>query len=55
MEQNLTKKRRRQLKIGQLYLPIGQKIQLQKLESLASYNKFKSSVKEAFIKLNYLQ
>ena len=55
MEQDLTKKRRRQLKIGQLYLPIGQKIQLRNLESLTSYNTFKSSVKEAFRKLNYLQ
>lgn len=55
MEQDLTKKRRRLLKIGQLYLPIGQKIQLQNLESLTSYNKFKSSVKDAFRKLNYLQ
>ncbi len=55
MEQDLTKKRRRQLKIGQLYLPIGQKIQLQNLESLTSYNRFKSSVKDAFRKLNYLQ
>ncbi len=55
MEQDLTKKRRRQLKIGQLYLPIGQKIQLQNLESLISYNKFKSSVEDAFRELNYLQ
>lgn len=51
----LTKRRRNQLKIGQLYLPIGQKIKLLSLENLNSYNKFKTSVQQAFIDLGYLQ
>lgn len=55
MEQSLTNRRRKQLKIGQLYLPIGQKVKLENLESLSSYVRFKSSVRDAFRKLNYLQ
>ena len=51
----LTKRRRKQLKIGQLYLPIGQKINLSSLENLNSYNKFKTSVRQIFIDLGYLQ
>jgi len=51
----LTRRRRNRLKIGQLYLPIGQKITLSSLENLNSYNKFKTSVKQAFIDLGYLQ
>ncbi len=51
----VTKRRRNQLKIGQLYLPIGQKIELSSLKTLHSYNKFRDSVKQVFIDLGYLQ
>ncbi|WP_445082164.1 hypothetical protein [Candidatus Marithrix sp. Canyon 246] len=51
---NLTKKRRRNLSISDLYLPIGQGMDLKKLESLASYQDFKENIKKAFRKLNLL-
>jgi hypothetical protein len=52
--QDLTKRRRRDLAISELYSPIGQKISLSKLENLPSYLKFKEAVRNAFKKLNYL-
>jgi Domain of unknown function (DUF4276) len=51
---NLTKLRRRQLNVGELYQPIGQKIDLTKLKSLKSYQKFRDAVKNAYRALNYL-
>ena len=52
--QNLPKRRRRQLSIMELYSVIGQKISLNSLENLPSYQKFKEAIREAFLKLNYL-
>jgi hypothetical protein len=52
--QDLTKRRRHELTIAELYLPLGQKVELSKLEILPSYRKFKDTVREAFRKLNYL-
>lgn len=52
--QNLTKRRRHKLTISELYLPIGQKIHLNKLDTLASYQKFKKAVRTAFRELGYL-
>ncbi len=46
--------RRRRLNIAELYLPIGQKINLEQLEKIPSYFKFKESVREALRKLNLL-
>jgi hypothetical protein len=51
---DLTKRRRRELTIADLYLPIGQKVALNKLENLPSYKKFKEAVRVAYKKLNYL-
>lgn len=48
------RQRNRQLSISELYQPLGQKINLSKLEQIPSFLKFKKSVKEAFVKLNYL-
>jgi hypothetical protein len=48
---NLTRKRRKDLTIADLYSAIGQKIDLEKLESLPSYQDFKENVKTAFINL----
>lgn len=48
------KRRRRQLSIGELYQPIGQKISLDCLQTLNSYIKFKESVRGAYRQLNYL-
>ena len=53
-KQELSKRRRYKLKIGDLYQPLGQKVDLQYLESLPSYQKFQKAVRDVFIKLNYL-
>lgn len=52
--QNLTKRRRHELVISELYSPIGQKVALSTLERLTSYQKFKEAVRAAYTKLNYL-
>ena len=49
-----SRRQRDQLRIGDLYQPIGQKLNLQKLERLSSYQRFKESVRAAYRKLNYL-
>lgn len=53
--QDLTKRRRRELTIAELYSPIGHKIALITLENLPSYQKFKEAVRGAFRILNYLR
>lgn len=52
--EGLTQKRRRLLTINELYLPLGQSMDLTKLESLLSYQDFKNNIREAFIQLNLL-
>jgi hypothetical protein len=52
--EDLTKRRRNDLTISDLYLPIGQAIDLEKLDSLASYQTFKENIREAFKKMNLL-
>lgn len=52
--QGMTKRRRQDLTIGELYQPIGQKISLVELEKLPSYQSFKEEIRGAFRKLNYL-
>jgi len=47
-------KRRNKILIEDLYQPIGQKVAIEKLLMLSSFNKFKLSVEEALRKLNYL-
>ncbi len=49
------KRRRGSLTIAELYQPIGQKIEIEKLNALSSYRKFKEGVRDAYRKLNYLQ
>lgn len=46
--------RRSRINIGDLYQPIGQKITMEHLEKLESFNKFKFSVENALKKLKYL-
>ena len=48
-------KRRRRLDISELYLPLGQKLNLAELDQLESYRKFKQSVRQSFINLNFLK
>lgn len=50
-----TSRRRKDLKISELYLPIGQKMQLEYLDSLGSYKKFKESIRIAYRNLNFMQ
>jgi hypothetical protein len=51
---DLTKKKRANLSIGDLYIPIGAEIDLEKLETLSSYQDFQENVREAFRKMNLL-
>lgn len=53
-ESQVKRKRRSGLNISDLYQIIGQKIELSELESLPSYNKFKSSLREVLKELNFL-
>ena len=53
--EDLTKRRRKDLTINELYLPIGQKIEIEKLDILPSFIKFKDSIRASFRTLNYLQ
>jgi hypothetical protein len=53
--QDVTKRRRRKLTISDLYSAIGQKLSLDLLGKLNSYQKFKNAVRNAFIKLSYLR
>ncbi|RPH61457.1 MAG: DUF4276 family protein [Chloroflexi bacterium] len=52
--QDVVKRRRRELKIADLYLPMGQKTAIHKIKILPSYQKFREAVKDAFRLLNYL-
>ncbi len=47
-------RRRKNLTINEVYMPLGQKINIEKLNALPSYLKFTESVKSAFRTLNYL-
>jgi hypothetical protein len=53
--ETLTKRRRKDLTISELYLPIGQKITIEKLNTLPSFMKFKESIRDAYRNLNFLQ
>ena len=49
---DMTKRRRRDLSISELYLPIGQEIDIEIICKLSSYQKFTENMKEAFRILN---
>lgn len=48
------RQRRYQIHISDLYQPVGQKVSLEKLSQLPSFQKFKNAVQEVFQQLNYL-
>lgn len=48
-------KRRRRPTLSDLYLPLGQKISLEKLSRLSSYQKFLEDVRDAYRRLHYLR
>ena len=52
--QHLTKRRRRELTLSELYLPIGQSVELDKLRQLASFNLFEEHLQSCFKELNLL-
>jgi hypothetical protein len=52
--QSMTKRRRKDLTIGDLYQIIGTSINLKNLETLSSFKKFRLAVQEAFRQMNYL-
>lgn len=51
----MTKRRRKDLKIGDIYYSIGQKISIEKLQTLPSYRHFQEEVRNAYRKLHLLQ
>lgn len=53
--QHRTRRRRSSLSISEIYMPLGEEISIAKLSLLPSFNKFRNSVRKAFISLNYLQ
>lgn len=52
--QNLTQKRRTHLRIADLYLPLGQQMDLDKIAVLSSYQEVKNNIRNAFKMLNLL-
>jgi hypothetical protein len=54
VRQDMAQRRRKDLTIKDIYMPLGQKISVDKLNNLSSYRKFRESVKAAFRLLNYL-
>jgi len=50
--QELTKRKRKDLTISELYQPIGQKIGIDKLDSLKSFKKFKEAIRKSYQELN---
>jgi len=52
--QDIVQRRRKDLTIRDIYMPLGQKIGVDKLNTLPSYRKFRESVKATFRLLNYL-
>jgi hypothetical protein len=52
---DLPTRRRRRIQISSLYSPLGQQVSLDILEQLPSYLKFKESLTNALIELNYIK
>lgn len=53
--QNMPQRRRKDLQISDLYMPIGQKLSITKLQQLSSYQHFQKEVRKAYQKLHLLQ
>lgn len=49
-----TKRKRKELKIGDLYLPIGQKVSIDKLAKLQSYKQFQDDIRQAYRELHLM-
>lgn len=53
--QEKTKRKRKELKIGDLYLPIGQKVSIDKLLRLPSYRQFQNDIRQAYRELRLMK
>ena len=53
--QEMTRRRRKELNISELYQSIGQQVSLNKLDELPSYRKFKEGIRAALRQLQYLR
>lgn len=53
--QNLAKRRRNDLTISDIYMPIGKKVSLKKLENIPSYRYFQEQVRTAYRKLHLIK
>ena len=53
--QEKTKRKRKELKIGDLYLPIGQKVSIDKLLRLPSYRQFLDDIRQAYRELHLMK
>ena len=53
-QQGKTKRKRHMLSISELYLPIGQGVDIEKLDALPSYQDFKENIRKAFREMNLL-
>lgn len=53
-QQEKTKRKRRDLRIGDIYLAVGQKISFNKLEQLPSYKQFQNDIRQAYRDLHLM-
>lgn len=53
-QQEKTKRKRRELKIGDIYLAMGQKMSFDKLKQLQSYRQFQDDIRKAYRELHLL-
>jgi hypothetical protein len=53
-QQHRTRRKRHNLSISEIYMPLGEEIDIKELSRLPSFKNFRQSVRNAFIELNYL-
>lgn len=54
-QQEKTKRKRKELKIGDIYLAMGQKITIEKLNQLQSYRQFQENIRQAYRELHLMK
>lgn len=53
--QEITRRRRKELRISDLYLPVGQKVSIDKLKELPSYRRFQEDIRQAYRELHLMK
>ena len=53
--QETTRRRRKELRISDLYLPVGQKVSIDKLKGLPSYRRFQEDIRQAYRELHLMK